>query len=109
MCGSRTRPSPAFAAPRGLTFGTLGRNVLTNPSRTNFDMTLFKHFVITENVGFEFQAEAFNVFNHTEFGGPGGTCSKLDSNNHCLSGDGFLQVSSAHNPRIMQFGMKFIF
>jgi hypothetical protein len=72
-------------------------------------MALFKHFAITENVGFEFRAEAFNVFNHTEFGGPGGTCSKLDSDNHCLSGDGFLQVSSAHNPRIMQFGMKFIF
>ena len=39
--------------------------------------------------------QAFNVFNHSEFGGPGGTCSKLDSDNHCLSGDGFLQVSSA--------------
>jgi len=57
----------AIAAPRGLTFGTLRRKVLTNPSRTNFDMALFKHFVITENVGFQFRAEAFNVFNPTEF------------------------------------------
>lgn len=63
-------------------------------------MALFKYFAITENVGFEFRAEVFNVFNHSEFGGPGGTCSKLDIDNHCLSGDGFLQVSSAPNPRI---------
>jgi Carboxypeptidase regulatory-like domain/TonB-dependent Receptor Plug Domain len=99
----------AFAAPRGLTFGDMGRNVLTNPSRTNFDMALFKHFAIKENLGFEFRAEAFNIFNHTEFGGPDGTCTELDSDNHCVSGNGFLQVSSAHNPRIMQFGLKFIF
>ena len=86
-----------------------GRNLLTNPGRTTFDMALFKRFAIKENIGFEFRAEAFNVFNHTRWGGPGGTCSELDSDNHCVSGNGFLQVSSSHNPRIMQFGLKFIF
>jgi hypothetical protein len=57
----------AFAAPRGLTFGDAGRNYLNNPHRLNFDMSLLKNFKITEGSNLEFRAEAFNVFNHTQF------------------------------------------
>jgi len=57
----------AFAAPQGLTFGTAGRNFMNNPHRLNFDMSLFKHFKITEGSTLELRGEAFNVFNHTEF------------------------------------------
>lgn len=56
-----------FAAPQGLTFGDAGRNFLNNPHRWNFDMSLFKNFKLTEGSLLEFRAEAFNVFNHTEF------------------------------------------
>jgi hypothetical protein len=57
----------AFSAPEGLTFGDAGRNFLNNPHRWNFDMSVFKNFKITEGSLLEFRAEAFNVFNHTEF------------------------------------------
>ena len=57
----------AFAAPQGLTFGDAGRNFLINPHRLNFDLSLFKFFKITEGSNFEFRAEAFNIFNHTQF------------------------------------------
>ncbi len=57
----------AFAAPTGLTFGDAGRNFLNNPHRLNFDMSLLKNFKINENSNLEFRAEAFNVFNHTQF------------------------------------------
>ena len=56
-----------FVAPRGLTFGDAGRNFLNNPARTNFDMALLKHFRIRESGVLEFRAEAFNIFNHTQF------------------------------------------
>ena len=56
-----------FVAPRGLTFGDAGRNFLNNPHQINFDMALAKHFRITEATNLEFRAEAFNIFNHTEF------------------------------------------
>ena len=59
----------AFAAPQGLSFGTVGRNSLNNPSRTNFDMGLFKHFAFNEARAVEFRAEGYNVFNHTEWSG----------------------------------------
>jgi hypothetical protein len=100
----------AFAAPRGLTFGDVGRNILRNPRRTNFDMALFKHFRITEAVGFEFRAEAFNVFNHAEWGNMyGGGGSAPGDTNNVFGNPGFLQVTSTHLPRILQLGAKLIF
>jgi Carboxypeptidase regulatory-like domain len=113
----------AYAAPRGLTFGDAGRNTLTNPRRTNFDMALFKHFAIRESLAFEFRAEAYNVFNHTEWGalaGGGGSganavnsatnvCSVSSGSNICGTGNGFLFINTAHNPRILQLGAKLLF
>jgi carboxypeptidase family protein len=99
----------AFAEPRGLTFGDAGRNILRNPQRTNFDMALFKRFSVTERAGFEFRAEAFNVFNHTQWGNIANDGSAGGAGNNTLGSDGFLYVSSAHNPRILQLGLKFIF
>ena len=58
----------AFAAPQGLTFGNSPRNIARNPHQINFDMALYKHFAINESTAFEFRAEAFNVFNHTQWG-----------------------------------------
>jgi hypothetical protein len=121
----------AFAAPRGLTFGNMPRNFLTNPKRTNFDMAVFKHFAITESVGIEFRAEAFNVFNHLEYawlGGDTGSAahnSPFGSSNStltcyagagntagdpgCTSANAYLRPAAAHNGRILQLGAKFIF
>jgi hypothetical protein len=90
----------AFAAPTGLTFGTSGRNRLRHPRTTNFDMALFKHFSITEATAFEFRAEAFNIFNHTQWN---------DINNDLATPGDFLRPSSAHRARTLQFGAKFIF
>ena len=90
----------AFAAPQGLTFGNSGRNSLRNPRQTNFDMALFKRFAFGEARAFEFRAEAFNVFNHTEWNG-------IASNT--LDSSGFLATNGTHLPRILQFGAKLIF
>jgi len=120
-----------FFAPRGLTFGDSGRNFLRNPARTNFDMALFKHFAVTESKAFEFRAEAFNIFNHTEFapiagdggsatynGGPSsstnmaacyGGVNNSAGDPSCLSTSNFLHLGAAHLPRILQLGAKFIF
>jgi Carboxypeptidase regulatory-like domain len=117
----------AFAQPTGLTFGTATRNFLNNPSRLNFDMALFKTFTIHEAIALQFRAEAFNVFNHTEWASGNPTASTTGSggvanatiacyggtNNSaadpaCL-GNGFLQPQAAHDPRILQFGLKLLF
>jgi hypothetical protein len=67
IAGPQLYNPAAFAAPRGLTFGTAGRNSLNLPHRINFDMGLFKNFKIRESMSREFRAEAFNIFNHTQW------------------------------------------
>jgi hypothetical protein len=120
----------AFAAPRGLTFGNAGRNFMNNPHRLNFDMALLKHMKVTESANLEFRAEAFNVFNQTQFriydpnigntgsntiscyGGPTNTAGYVDATAggvNCLLGNAFLHPVNAHRPRTMQFGLKFTF
>ena len=118
----------AFAAPRGLTFGDAGRNLLRNPFRWNFDMTLMKSMKVTEGSRLEFRAEAFNVFNHTQFrvydpspnfgNGANNTISCYgvqaynaagDAQTNCLTGNAFLHPVNAHRPRTMQFAMKLSF
>jgi carboxypeptidase family protein len=106
-------PTDAFAAPRGLTFGNSGRNILANPHRTNFDMSLLKQFVIKESMSLEFRAEAFNIFNHTQWVGVAGDSGSAANNfgvsNNQVGTDGFMRSNLAHNPRILQLGLKFSF
>jgi len=96
----------AFADPRGLTFGNVGRNFLHMPRRTNFDMSLLKHFQIKEAARVEFRAEAFNIFNHTQWAGSSIGGANI---NNDLAGSGFLHPSAAHRARTLQFGLKFLF
>ncbi|MGA8491444.1 MAG: carboxypeptidase regulatory-like domain-containing protein [Terriglobales bacterium] len=121
-----------FVAPTGLTFGNAGRNILRNPWRTNFDMALLKHFAVTESKYFEFRFEAFNAFNHREYAWLGGDAGSAADNANgsgittansigcyggannsagdpSCAGSGLLQPNAAHNPRILQLALKFIF
>jgi hypothetical protein len=106
----------AFAVPRGLTFGDSPRNLLRNPSQLNFDMALFKHFAITESKAFEFRAEAFNVFNHTEWlpvAGQGGSAASNGfapgSTANDVGTTGFLRPDGVHEARVLQLALKFLF
>ncbi len=106
----------AFTDPQGLTLGNSGRNFLRNPGHWNIDMALFKHFPIKESLAFEFRAEAFNIFNHVEYGplggdqgGAAGSASFSSATGTFVSGSNFLQVGTAYSPRILQLGAKLLF
>ena len=115
----------AFVVPRGLTFGTAGRNSVNNPYRWNFDMSLFKDFKIREGQLLQFRAEAFNVFNNTQFEiyNPAKrnqanntiTCYGDSATGYsagadvCLAGNAFLHPIDAHRPRTLQLALKFTF
>ncbi|HJX00699.1 MAG TPA: hypothetical protein VJ453_11085, partial [Terriglobales bacterium] len=45
----------------------ISRNTLSLPRTNNWDVTLIKRFNFTERLGFEFMAQAFNVFNHSQY------------------------------------------
>jgi hypothetical protein len=89
----------AYALPTGLTFGDVGRNTLYLPGRLNFNMGLFKRFVISERYGFDFRWETFNTFNHTQF-------NAMDTG---WNDSNFLHLTGTHDPRRMQFALRFYF
>jgi hypothetical protein len=104
--GSWFSPS-SFAAPAPGTWGNLPFDALRGPGRQNWNLSLFKEFVINESRGsrVEFRAESFNTFNHTQFGGPGqngGISTNLGSSN-------FGAITSAWDPRVFQLGLKLIY
>jgi len=97
----------AFAAPAAGNWGTLGFDALRGPGRDNWNLSLFKRFIISESRGseFQFRAESFNTWNHTQFGGAGGNGG---FSNNFGAGNG-LQVTSAFDPRVFQLGAKLLF
>jgi hypothetical protein len=98
----------AFAAPRGLTFGDVGRNTLNFPGRLNFNFGTFKRFSINERAGFEFRWETFNIFNHTQFNSINNSMPAQVTPG-TFAGTGFLHLNGTHDPRRMQFGLRFYF
>lgn len=60
----------AFAIPAPGTFGNAGRNLVRAPGLWQADVALAKTISLTERVGLQFRAEAFNVFNRAQYGAP---------------------------------------
>lgn len=50
--------------------GNLGRNTVIGPKFVNTDFSLIKNTKISERFNLQFRAEAFDVFNHPNFGDP---------------------------------------
>jgi len=91
----------AFSNPLGGELGT--RNNLRGPSFVNFDMSLSKKFAMpwSDHHTIQFRAEAFNVFNHTNFADPSTTS---------INSPTFGQITAQANPsRVMQFSLRYDF
>ena len=56
--------------PERGTFGTVGRNRLLGPSFSQWDVSFFKDFVVTESVRAQFRAEVFNFLNTVNLANP---------------------------------------
>ncbi len=81
------------------TFGNSGRNILRGPRFFNTDFSVLKDTRITERTTFQFRAEFFNLFNNVNFNNP----------NTTRTSGNFGRITSAKDPRILQFGAKIIF
>ena len=64
------------------------------------DMSLFKNFPFTERWRLQFRAEAFNVENRPNF---------QDPNSTVAAGVTFGRITSANDPRVLQFALKLVF
>lgn len=89
----------AFAFPAPGTFGNAGRNILTGPGYQNVNASLVKNTALGERVSLQLRAEVFNLFNHPNLNLP----------DNFLGSPTFGQVTSARDPRHIQFGAKLLF
>ena len=89
----------AFAFPAPGTFGNAGRNILEGPGFQNVNASLLKNTRLTERFNLQFRAEAFNLFNHPNFNLP----------DNFLGSPTFGRITSARDPRHIQFGLKLLF
>jgi Carboxypeptidase regulatory-like domain len=80
--------------------GNAPRTICCGPGISNTDIAVIKNISVSETKHFEFRAELFNVFNHTQFFNPDGNST---------DGSQFGQVTQAKDPRLMQFALKFYF
>lgn len=60
----------AYATPAEFTFGNAGRNSLVGPGTRTADLYLRKQFKLRGRTRLEVRIEAFNAFNHPNFGLP---------------------------------------
>ena len=95
---------------------TAGRNTLATPRTNNWDLTVVKRFNTTERTTFEFAANAFNMFNHSQF---------LPGSVNTVNSIGYTAITAfvravngsfndptqafANNARVLQLVGKFIF
>ena len=96
-----------FAPPTAGTFGNSARTIIRGPGVNNFDLSLFKEFPVRDQMRFQFRAEAYNAFNHTQFNSLD-TTARFDASGkqiNLLLGS----FTGARSARIMQFALRFYF
>ena len=88
----------AFTVQPQYTYGNSGRNILFGPGLKNLDLSLSKSFPLGETRRLQFRAESFNFTNTPAFGQPAAT----------ITAAGAGAITSAGDPRLIQFALKFI-
>jgi hypothetical protein len=77
------------------------RSICCGPGLEDWDFAIHKKFPIDEQRYFQFRAELFNIFNHTNLYNPDGHFSDGPTE--------FGKITEAQDPRLVQFALKFYF
>jgi hypothetical protein len=93
---SRWFNTEAFIVAPQFTLGNSSRNPIRGPAYRNLDLALIKHTKMTETVDLEFRTEVFNLTNTPPLGAP----------NVVLGNTAFGTITTAGDPRVIQFGLK---
>jgi len=100
--GNNYFDATAFSMNALGTPGNAKRRFFHGPGADDYDMAIAKNLPLTEAKALLFRVEAFNVFNHTQFNGPGSVDGNIGSST-------FGAAIGAAPPRILQGELKFNF
>ena len=101
--------SACFTVPTPGQLGNAARVPVSGPDFVNSDFSVIKQFRFVREIGLNFRAEFFNLFNHPQFGSPIADINYNSPAPGTVSGQ-FGQVNSTvNNPRLVQFALKLSF
>jgi hypothetical protein len=89
----------AFVQPAAGFYGNAAPGSILGPGLIDFDMAVYKDFHITERHTIEFRSEFFNILNHANLSGV----------TTALGSGSFGHVTSATDPRILEFALRYQF
>jgi hypothetical protein len=95
-------PTAGYAGGPNLGFGDGRKDTFVGPGKTDFTTSLYKNFAITESSHFEFRAESYNTFNHTEF-------TSINTGWSNSKGGQYGTATGDAGPRVLQLGAKIVF
>jgi hypothetical protein len=113
--GGRVINMNAFSAAPANVNGDAARNLVRGLGAFQVDMALRRDFPITERIRLQFRAEAFNAFNHPQFGGVDGTLTDGNGkfgwaqNSLNNSGGALSSLYASGGPRSLQLSLKLRF
>ena len=103
----------AFRLPPPGRNGNLGRGRVRDTPLTTVDFSMNKNWRFRERLNFQFRAEFFNLFNHTNFTGFNTALNfqgnQNDANFGQITNGAFGTLNATQRPREIQFGFKFLF
>jgi hypothetical protein len=102
-----------FVAPPIGQLGNASRVPVVGPDYVNTEFSVIKQFALPREMGLNFRAEFFNLWNHAQFGLPVNDLAVASLN----PADGTIQQSNGfgaanstvNNPRLIQFALKLTF
>jgi hypothetical protein len=89
----------AFTLPGSLTFGNTPRNKVIGPGLEDLDVSLQKEEPLRESLKLQFRFDVFDALNHPNLNLP----------NRIFNSSTFGSISSAQDPRELQFAVKLMF
>jgi len=92
-----------FAMPAAFTYGSAGRDIVIGPGLDDFDAMLMNEFPVRENMKLQFRLDIFDFFNHPNLNAPVGAGRMFSTSSS------FGSITSAQDPRDMQFSLRLAF
>ncbi len=105
---SRNFRTEVFQLPPRGSIGNAARTLLRGPGINSWDIAVFKNFPIREAMRFQFRAEFYNAFNHTQFSALD-TAARFETVTGRQVNERFGEFTTARNPRQIQFALRFFF
>jgi hypothetical protein len=119
VAGCNTNPSnhsqyryinaSCFAVPAAGELGNAARVPVSGPDFVNSDASLIKQFRLHREMGLNFRAEFFNLFNHPQYGSPINDINFNSPPSGTVSPQFGEVNSTVNNPRLIQLALKLTF